>query len=207
MPAKAAGWLRDKVYEPKRRRTVDLVRRAVDDLRQSRDKVSLASVARRSRALDPEGRGVSESAILGNEEAKAYFDQHRTARPSARRQTTRAASPGGDPTRISLDRDPQTARQRYMRMSKPDLVQRLLSVEQAFSRERMQALQPLGEALTDPDAVRKDTLARRLQQAEQRASRLEQLYAQTQEEVRTLREDNDRLSLQVRLLESGRALL
>lgn len=206
MAVRPTEWLRDKVYEPKRRRTVDLVRRAVDALRQHDEKVSLASVTRKSREVDSEGRGVSESAILHNDEAKAYFDRYRTTRTSGRRRPSRAAAAGPEPTRLNLERNTGTARQRYLRMCKPDLVARLLAVEQAFSQERLQRLQATGEALADPEIVHKDVLARRLQRAEQRANQLEQLHAQAQEEVRVLREDNDGLMLRVHLLEAGQAM-
>jgi hypothetical protein len=108
--------------------------------------------------------------------------------------------------RLSLERDVARARQRYLRMVKPDLVARLLAVEDAFAREQWQQLQARGELLADPEVVHKDVLVRRLQRAEQRARQLEQLHAQAQEEVRSLREDKDRLTLRVHLLETGRAL-
>ena len=48
-------WLREKVYDPKRERTVELVKRAVDCLLKDKQQVSLASLAARSKELDPEG--------------------------------------------------------------------------------------------------------------------------------------------------------
>jgi len=65
-------WLKEKVYEPKRRRTVELVKRSVDALMKEHKRVSLATLCARSREVDSDRRGVSESAILKNEEARAY---------------------------------------------------------------------------------------------------------------------------------------
>lgn len=59
-------WLEEKVYAKLRQRTVDLVKQSVDALRKDKQRVSLATVAARSKELDPEHRGVSESAILDN---------------------------------------------------------------------------------------------------------------------------------------------
>jgi len=73
-------WLEEKVYAKLRRRTVDLVRRSVDALRKDKQRVSLSTVAAKSKELDPDHRGVSESAILDNQEARAYYKQHRSWR-------------------------------------------------------------------------------------------------------------------------------
>jgi hypothetical protein len=70
----AHPWLKEKVYEPKRRRTVELVRQAVDSLVKRGQRVSLASVITESKKIDPEGRGVSKGGILGNPDAKTYYD-------------------------------------------------------------------------------------------------------------------------------------
>jgi len=125
-------WLKEKVYEPKRRRTVELVKRSVDALLKERKRVSLATLCARSKEVDPDGRGVSESAILKNEEARTYYEQHRSWKAVSRKhprfcqtEKTRALS------RIKLNRDLGRVRLRYMKLTKVELVQRLLLVEQA----------------------------------------------------------------------------
>ncbi len=65
-------WLKEKVYGPKRRRTVELVKRSVDSLVDDRKRISLSALSARSKEIDPDGRGVSETAILNNEEARAH---------------------------------------------------------------------------------------------------------------------------------------
>ena len=82
-------WLREKVYHSKRQRTVELVKRAVDSLQKDKRRVSLASLTARSKELDPEGRGISESAILNNEEARKYYEQHRAWRSKSWKRPTR----------------------------------------------------------------------------------------------------------------------
>src|SRR5690348_12232123 len=47
-------WLQEQVYMPKRQRTVDLVHQSVDALRKDKQRVSLSTVAARSKELDPE---------------------------------------------------------------------------------------------------------------------------------------------------------
>src|SRR5438876_4707870 len=69
-------WLEEKVYARLRQRTVDLVKCSVDALLKDKQRVSLSTVAAKSRELDK--KGISESAILDNPEARAYYEQHRS---------------------------------------------------------------------------------------------------------------------------------
>ena len=99
-------WLEEKVYAKPRQRTVDLVKQSIDALRKDKQRVSLATVAARSKELDPEHRGVSESAILDNQEARVYYEEHRNWRGSPRKRAkplvvATLASPGA----ISLRQD------------------------------------------------------------------------------------------------------
>lgn len=148
-------WLQEQVYAPKCQRTVDLVTRAIDALvaehraRPSTTRISLSTIVARTKQLDPTGQGVSQTAILGNTAARAYYEQHRTTiRTTARtagtrgRQGTRThrrsadAPPGalGVPV-MRVDRDLARVRQRYRRLSKAELVERVVAAEQAQARQ------------------------------------------------------------------------
>jgi hypothetical protein len=140
-------WLREKVYDPKRQRTVELVKRTVDCLLKDNQQVSLASLAARSKELDPEGRGVSESAILNNEEARQYYEQHRVWRGKSQKRPARSGNPPPEITApIKVDRNQSRARRRYLKMSKTDLAARLLAVEQKYAEQEEHWLQ-VNEAL------------------------------------------------------------
>ena len=76
-------WLQEKVYGPKRRRTVELVKKSVDSLVNDRKPISLSALSARSKEIDPDGRGVSETAILNNEEARVYYERHRSWKAGA----------------------------------------------------------------------------------------------------------------------------
>src|SRR5260370_21628319 len=82
----AHPWLETSVYEPLRQRTVQLVKQSVDALRLASQRISLSTVATKSKEVDPEQRGISESAILDNQEASAYYEQYRTWRVSRQKQ-------------------------------------------------------------------------------------------------------------------------
>jgi hypothetical protein len=134
LPANDRSWLKE-VYDLKRSRTVELVKSSVDSLMQDRKRVSLATLSARSKELDPGGRGISESAILKNQEARIYYEQHRSWRKarSGNRQGIRKSTAFGFPARIKSDRDSAHVRYRYLKLHKTDLVERLLAVEQAYA--------------------------------------------------------------------------
>jgi hypothetical protein len=128
----------ETLYEAKRLRTTALVIQSVDALVEQRradkgtTRISLASIVARSKKLDPSGKGISQSAILGNEEARSYYERHRTSSGNKpKRQRSGHVVQGAQP--VKIDRDMARARHRYMRMSKPELVERLLAIEQAYT--------------------------------------------------------------------------
>jgi len=126
-----------------------VVKQSVDVLIKDKQRVSLATVAAKSRELDPEHRGISESAILDNQEARAYYEQHRNWRGSSRKRAkpltvTSLASSGV----VKLGRDEQRVRQRYLRMSKEALVERLIIAERTQAEQQERWLTQQDEALT-----------------------------------------------------------
>jgi hypothetical protein len=120
------------VYPPKRQRIIDLVHQAVEALHREKTRISLASIAVRSRDLDPTGAGISESAILTNEEARAYYEQHRSGKRQRQLPTSSQQPEMPFPTgSVKLTRDQGRTHQRYQRLSKAALVDRLLTVERS----------------------------------------------------------------------------
>src|SRR5437899_4025385 len=136
-PQEAHPWLEEKVYARLRQRTVGLVKRSIDALRKDKQRVSLATVAARSKELDPEHRGISESAILDNQEARAYYEQHRSWRGS-RQKRAKSLTVGvpAQPPVDKLGRDEQRVRLRYRRRGKDVVVERLIATERTVSEER-----------------------------------------------------------------------
>lgn len=141
----APQWLQEKVYLPKIERTVSLVKASVDALVEANQPVSKATVVEKSKELDPDGRGVSPSAIKRNPDAYAYYEQHRSYKPpasnaaivrSSKRSPVANASPEPKVGWIKPGRDLQRVRQRYLRLSKAELVEQLLQVEQGLVEQQ-----------------------------------------------------------------------
>ncbi len=131
----AHSWLVERVYEPKRERTINLVKRSIDVLLEQKKRISLASISAASKKIDPERQGVSESAILGNEQARAFYEQYRSWKGTQRKRSVVAAPPS-HPGQVKLDRNLMEVRQRYLRMGKAALVDRLLAVEQTYAEQQ-----------------------------------------------------------------------
>jgi hypothetical protein len=126
----APAWLAEQVYLPKRQRTIDLVHQSVEALHSEKARISLASIAAKSRELDPTSAGVSESAILTNEAARAYYEHHRSWKRQRRPPTSSQKPEQRIPaSTVKLTRDEVRTRQRYQRLSKAVLVDRLLAAE------------------------------------------------------------------------------
>ncbi len=136
-------WLQ-KLYQEKRERTIRLVKAAVDQLIKEQQTVTIEAICRKSIEIDPDGRGIKKSAILENSEAHAYYCEHSTSYRKARnrkrqgtkkreRKTTEAQLLHIDP-----NRDVDRARYRYLQLTKAEMVERLLIVEQAYAEVHQQ---------------------------------------------------------------------
>jgi len=106
--------------------------------------VTIEAICHKSLALDPEGRGVKKSAILSNEEAHAYYQEHSTSYQAAKkrnRKTRMSSAPDPQPLRIDPNRNVDRARLRYLQLTKAEMVERLLTVEQAYADLHLQLSQ------------------------------------------------------------------
>ncbi len=150
---------------------MDLVKQSVDALSLDKRRISLATVAAKSKELDADHRGISESAILDNQEARAYYEQHRSWRGSPRKRAKPlAAAQTAEPRSVKPGRDEQRVRQRYLRMSKDVLVERLITAERTLAEQRERWLSQQDEALTW--RLRAETAERRLQEIKEKSSKL-----------------------------------
>src|SRR6266567_1080214 len=134
-PREPHPWLQ-KHYQEKRERTVRLVKAAVDQLTKEKQAVTIEAICHKSIEMDSEGRGIKKSALLENPEAHAYYREHsasyRATQTRKRTNKSMKVSVKTHPLRIDPQRDVDRARYRYLQMTKPEIVERLLQVEQAY---------------------------------------------------------------------------
>jgi hypothetical protein len=135
-PRQAPTWLDAEVYEPKRQRTFEIVKQAVDTLVEQRNqdgvtRISLTTIVAMAKQQDPAGQGIAHTSILENEEAYAYYKRFRTASTPKKRERVRQNGDGAPV--IKVDRNQDRVRQRYMKVNRTELVDQLLSVEQQYA--------------------------------------------------------------------------
>ncbi len=133
-PKQPPLWLQ-KHYQEKRDRTVRLVKASVDHLMKAGQNVTLEAICRVSSTLDPDGRGVKKSALLENTEAHAYYRQYSRSYQTTQARKRKRKSPPvvAQPMRLDPHRDRDRARYRYLQMTKVEIIERLLQVEQAYA--------------------------------------------------------------------------
>jgi len=122
-----------------------LVKAAVDQLVKEQQTVTIEAICRTSVEVDPERRGVKKSAVLENAEAHDYYRKHSTSyqtmKQRKRSQRGNPSTSAPQPLRIDPNRDVDRARYRYLQLTKAEIVERLLAVEQAFAEVRQQLAQ------------------------------------------------------------------
>jgi hypothetical protein len=133
----APAWLSEAVYEPKRQRTAQRVKQAVDALVEQRKhdgvtRISLTTIVVTAKQQDPAGRGIAHTSILENDEAYAYYKKFRTANKPKKRE--RAPRNGDAGPVIKAEQDQSRVRQRYLKMNREELVDQLLLIEQQYAR-------------------------------------------------------------------------
>lgn len=97
----------------------------------------MEAICHKSIEIDPEGRGVKKSALLENQEAHLYYREHsasyRAAQTRKRASKAVRASTPAHPLRIDPQRNRERTRYHYLQMTKSEIVERLLQVEQAYA--------------------------------------------------------------------------
>ena len=115
------------VYERKRQRTIKLTMDAIELLERDRKPISLTSIVAVSQQIDPDGRGISENGLRTNPDAYETYRAHMTWKGPNRKRARSARQLA----RVQASRDLVRARQRYMRLPKRELAERLIMLEEA----------------------------------------------------------------------------
>ncbi|MEK4170586.1 hypothetical protein MHI22_03295 [Lysinibacillus sp. FSL L8-0312] len=121
-------WL-DKVHQQRKKRSVSIG----DFLVAQGTPVTYYNISEHSKSFDDNGKGIHMNTIKRNEELHEYFKQHsRTYKVKNTRKKTVIPSKFDETAlrRISSERDVNNAKKKYMQLSKEELVNRLIAVEQ-----------------------------------------------------------------------------
>ncbi|GAB6928654.1 hypothetical protein JCM10914A_26370 [Paenibacillus sp. JCM 10914] len=125
-------WLHT-AHKKNKNRSFQLGKSAIDSLVKEGKSVSLNSIHNKSKEFDPTGKGIHPNTIKTNELLFDYYKQH--SHTYKKRQTNKRASQFSmthdtDLRRISPNRDLVQLRQKYMKLTKQELVDKLIQTEQ-----------------------------------------------------------------------------
>ncbi|MCY9669905.1 hypothetical protein M5X11_34195 [Paenibacillus alginolyticus] len=130
-------WLQS-LYDEKKKRSFELGVKAIDLLVKEGSSVSYRTVSDKSKKIDAEGIGIHPNTIRKNKELHAYFSKHISAKLLYKpRKSSRVpiASDLDSFKQIKQDRDITRVKQRYMQLTKNELVNQLIQMEQYIANQ------------------------------------------------------------------------
>jgi hypothetical protein len=129
-------WLQ-ALYDMKKNRSLELGIKAIDVLIKEGTQVSYRTVSDKSKEIDPNGIGIHQNTIRKNQELQNHFLKHRTTKVlKSRGSSHKHLDDNLDAFKhIKQDRDVDRVRQRYMKYTKPELVDLLIRMEQYIAHQ------------------------------------------------------------------------
>ncbi|EJV66202.1 hypothetical protein [Bacillus wiedmannii] len=127
-------WLKG-VHESRSQRSLLLGKGAIDLLIKQNLPVTLKTVSEKSKEIDSEGKGIHPNTIMTNPQLNEYYKQHsktykQKSNSNQSLQKCSVAFTSVDYRRIRADRSIENTERKYIKMSKKELVQRLILAEQ-----------------------------------------------------------------------------
>jgi len=127
-------WLKEN-HEVRSKRAVELGQKAVDLLLKAGRPVTFSSISEESKKLDTEGKGIHENTIRNNQELYEYYKQHSTTYKQKQNynkngSTNFSGIEDTDYRKLIRDRDSEQLKKKYMKLTKEELVQKLIHAEQ-----------------------------------------------------------------------------
>ncbi|MNO76842.1 hypothetical protein D3C76_679280 [compost metagenome] len=121
--------------EKRAMRTVNLGKRAIDLLLSESEVITFSNIAKKSRVVDSEGKGIHPNSIRSNTELYEYYKNNSGSykKVSLAREKKRVSQEfieKIDFTQIKKDRDLSRVCIRYKQMTKIQLIERLIQAEQ-----------------------------------------------------------------------------
>lgn len=127
-------WLKES-HQKRRTRSVEIGKQAIELLVKKGESVTYTNVAEVSKDIDPEGIGIHPNTIRTNEQLYDYYKQHSLTYKQKEKNKNKKPNFNTDMTdidfcRIKPNRNLDNIQRKYMKLSKKELVQRLILSEQ-----------------------------------------------------------------------------
>jgi len=127
-------WLREN-HQKRSNRSFEIGKQAIDLLIKNGEPVTFSNVVEISKEIDPEGKGIHHNTIRTNEQLYEYYKEHsltyKQKMNGQNKQTNYCVTVDEiDFRKIKPNRNLKNTHRKYMKLSKKELVQRLISAEQ-----------------------------------------------------------------------------
>lgn len=124
-------WLK-KSHLKRSNRSIELGKQAIDLLVKKGEPVTYKTVTEISKTIDPEGKGIHSNTIRTNEQLYDYYKQHSLTykQKDRSKNMTTLLDIDIDFRKLKPNRNFENAQRKYMKLSKKELVQRLILAEQ-----------------------------------------------------------------------------
>ncbi|MFC0472493.1 hypothetical protein ACFFHM_18910 [Halalkalibacter kiskunsagensis] len=127
-------WLKE-THLKRSNRSVELGKQAINELIKQGKPVTYKNISNLSKELDPEGKGIHPNTIRTNDALYGYYKQH--SKTYKQKENGKNLKPqrielndNMDFRKIKPDRKIEKVQRNYMKLSKQELVQRLILAEQ-----------------------------------------------------------------------------
>jgi hypothetical protein len=127
-------WL-EKEYQKKKNRAYEIGKKAIDELVKQGKRVSYRSIESASKSLDPEGKGIHANTVKSNEALYDYYLQfaHTVKTAKSRSKLTMGSA---SYQHIKPNRDLAQVQKRYLKMSRSELVAKLIEAEECIAQNQ-----------------------------------------------------------------------
>ncbi|PES74604.1 hypothetical protein CN327_12970 [Bacillus cereus] len=128
------AWLKEN-HQIRKERSVRIGKQTIDLLVTKKLPITYKTISETSKEVDPEGKGIHPNTIRSNQGLNEYYKQHsKTYKQKENYSKSKRKSninlDNIDFRRLNADRNLKNAENKYMKLSKKELVQRLLQAEQ-----------------------------------------------------------------------------
>jgi hypothetical protein len=128
------SWLKES-HQKRSNRSVELGKQTINLLIQKGIPVTYANIAEQSKEVDTEGKGIHPNTIRTNEQLHEYYKQH--SKTYKQKENSKNITPHCTVTKDEIDfrkinptRNVENVQRKYMKLSKKELVKRLILAEQ-----------------------------------------------------------------------------
>ncbi|MDP5276200.1 hypothetical protein [Chengkuizengella axinellae] len=133
------SWLKDN-HQKQKNRSIQLGKEAIDLLVNQGIPVTLETISDKSKEIDPSGRGIHKNTIRSNPELYDHYKQHsktykqkQKSHKSRFKQFTNVKR--AEYQKLTLQRNLKNVENKYMSLTKKELVQRLIQAEQYIAEK------------------------------------------------------------------------